>query len=90
MICALIAREKFKPELEFQAGTISLVPCTTYVREYRVCRRTRGYAGGLVVGRIHEYVPFVTYVCIAYVPGMAYLWELSYLGVVVVDFLLMK
>ena len=65
----LIARE-FKPELEFQAGTSSLHALYTF--------ENIGYIDvsedvGGVVGRIHEYVPIVTYVCFAYVRCLAYL-----------------
>ena len=41
VMCALIARGKFKPEREFQAGTSSYHVRIIYVREYRVCRGTR-------------------------------------------------
>ena len=59
------------------SGWYQLVPRTIYVRDNRVCRRTGGCGWCCCrSGNMNKYP--VTYVCIAYVLGMAYL------GVVVV------
>ena len=42
VMCALIARGKFKPELEFHARTSCSYHALCRVREYRVCRSTGG------------------------------------------------